>query len=303
MPVYPGAFQQPPDRPDQGRGPQAQGQGHDRRRSGSRTGVPVVGRLVLLQGRRPSRRAVGARESTRCPRGQGRDRRRRDPPQGHPARTPRRQARQGRPRRRLPAQQAALPRLPHRARQWLADRDRRDRRRLPTLGQGPDGHHRRPLGPARRRSNPETTRPAQQQRLRPILGLPPRPRTTPQPRPTLRQQRDPTRGMTSLQRSRTKKVPTAYSDTPTPSGSHTSRRARVATTASNTSTADSPTSTLISQSLKKGPGSGNATNGNASMPNTATPASSTTISTRCARHARRDQTHIWTINRLVRRIT
>ncbi|MGB0091095.1 MAG: ISKra4 family transposase [Solirubrobacteraceae bacterium] len=46
--------------------------------------------------RRPRRRAEGAREGARDPRGQGRDRRRRDPPQSHPARTPRREARQGR---------------------------------------------------------------------------------------------------------------------------------------------------------------------------------------------------------------
>ena len=35
------------------------------------------------------------------------------------------------------------------------------------------------------------------------LGLPPRPRTTPQPRPTLRKRHDPARGMTSLHGSRT----------------------------------------------------------------------------------------------------
>jgi hypothetical protein len=124
----------------------------------------------------------------------------------HPPAAPRREAREGRPRRGLPAQQASLPRLPHRASERVADRDGRDRGRLPPSGEGPDGHHRRPLGPPRSRSDPETTRGDQQPRLQRLLGLSPRPRTTPQPRPTLRQRRHPTQGMTSLQTSRTQPI-------------------------------------------------------------------------------------------------
>ena len=95
-----------------------------------------------------------------------------------------------------------LPRLPHRPPERLADRDRRHRRRLPTPDQGPHGRHRRPLGPARRRSDPQTPRDPQQQRLRRILDLPPRPRTPPQPRITLRQRHHPPRRVTSLRESR-----------------------------------------------------------------------------------------------------
>ena len=39
--------------------------------------------------------------------------------------------------------------------------------------QRPHGHHRRPLGPGRRRSYPQAARSGQQQRLRHLLGLPP----------------------------------------------------------------------------------------------------------------------------------
>ena len=85
-----------------------------------------------------------------------------DPPQSHPPGTRRGEARQRRPRRRLPAQQAPLPRLPHRADQRLADRHGRDRGRVSPFGQRPNGHHRRALGPRRRRGSTEATRPPQQ---------------------------------------------------------------------------------------------------------------------------------------------
>ena len=65
-------------------------------------------------------------------------------------------------RRQLPDQQGPVPRLPDRARQRLADRDRDHRRRLPPPRQRPNGHHRRPLGTRRRRSHPEATRAANQ---------------------------------------------------------------------------------------------------------------------------------------------
>jgi len=50
-----------------------------------------------------------------------------------------------------------------------------------TRRQGPDGHHRRPLGPGRRRSRPAATRPDQRRRLRHLLDLAPDPRTPPNP--------------------------------------------------------------------------------------------------------------------------
>jgi hypothetical protein len=63
--------------------------------------------------------------------------------------------------------------------------------RLPTPGQRPPGHHRRPLGPSRRRSRPQAPRDRQQRRLRRVLALPPRPRTPPRPPATLRRRHDP----------------------------------------------------------------------------------------------------------------
>jgi len=67
------------------------------------------------------------------------------------------------------------------------------------------GHHRRPLGTRRRRSHPQTTRAQSQQRLRRLLAIPPRPRTTTRPRSPLPQPRHPTSSMTSsLQKSRTR---------------------------------------------------------------------------------------------------
>ena len=68
--------------------------------------------------------------------------------------------------------------LRHRARQRLADRYRRHRGRLPPHRQRPNGHHRRQMGTGRRRSHPQTPRPAQQRRLRTLLDLAPGPRTT-----------------------------------------------------------------------------------------------------------------------------
>ena len=156
---------QPPDRADQVRGPQTQGQGHDRRRLRARIAVPVERIGLPAPRRRPSRRAVGPPSgdaSARRARPEGRrhhpppsDQR---PPRAHPSQT-RRRGRQ------LPDQQGPLPRLPHRARERLADRDRAGRRRMPPLDQRPDGHHRRPLGARRRRSDPEATSPQSTTRL------------------------------------------------------------------------------------------------------------------------------------------
>src|SRR5450755_4303676 len=124
-----------------------------------------------------------------------------DPPPTRP-----RQAQERRPRRGLPAQQTSPPRLPHRPRKRLADRDRRDRRRLPAPDQRPHGHHRRPLGPPNSRSRPEATRPDQQRRLRHLLGLSPHPRTPPRPHATLRPRCHPPIHITkSLQKTCTQK--------------------------------------------------------------------------------------------------
>jgi hypothetical protein len=59
---------------------------------------------------------------------------------------------------------------------------------------------------ARRRSDPQTTRDRKRQRLRPILQPPLHPRTTAQPGLTLRPRPEPSRGMTSLQRSCTRRL-------------------------------------------------------------------------------------------------
>ncbi len=80
------------------------------------------------------------------------------------------------------------------------------RRRLPPSDQRPDGHHRRPLGTRRRRGHPQATRHHRQRRLRGVLAIPPRPRTTPRPRSPLPQPRNPSRvtGQSrSLQKSHT----------------------------------------------------------------------------------------------------
>jgi len=98
---------------------------------------------------------------------------------------------------------APLPGLPDRADQRLADRYRRHRRRLPAPGKGPPRHHRRPLGTARSRGHPQTSRRPQQRRPRRLLGLPPRPGTAAHPPLTLRRQRHPAGGMTSLQKCHT----------------------------------------------------------------------------------------------------
>jgi hypothetical protein len=57
------------------------------------------------------------------------------------------------------AGQEAVPGLPDRPGQRLADRHRGDRGRLPPPGQGPHGRHRRPLGPGRCRGHPRTPHP------------------------------------------------------------------------------------------------------------------------------------------------
>ena len=118
--------------------------------------------------------------------------------QGHArtaASTIRRQATNARlePSQRKPADEAATyltrkaPYLdyPTALRARLADRDRDRRRRVPPLRQRSHGHHRRPLGSRRRRSHPQATRHHRQRRLRRLLALPPRPRTTPRPRSPL----------------------------------------------------------------------------------------------------------------------
>ena len=64
------------------------------------------------------------------------------------------------------------------------------------LVEGPPGHHRRPLGTRRRRSHPQTPRPAQQRRLRRLLDLPPRPGTPPRAPVALRRQPHPTGRLT-----------------------------------------------------------------------------------------------------------
>jgi hypothetical protein len=86
-----------------------------------------------------------------------------------------------------------LPRLRDRSRERVADRDRDRRGRVQTFGEGPHGHHRRPLGPRRRRSDPQATRHQSQRGFRGLLGLPPQPRTTPRPRSPLPQPRGPER--------------------------------------------------------------------------------------------------------------
>ena len=84
-------------------------------------------------------------------------------------------------------ERAGLPRLPDRAKERLADRNRRDRGRLPPFGQGPPGPHGRPPG--------DSTAPKAILKLRAIrsngdfegiLAIPPHPRTTTHPPITLR---------------------------------------------------------------------------------------------------------------------
>ena len=149
-------------------------------------------------------------QSPRGPRRQSQHCRGVDPPQSHPP-WPRRQAtRERRHLRRLPTCQTPLPGLPHRARPGLADRDRRDRGRLSPFGEGPYGHHRRPLGSGRRRSRAQATRPQSHRRYRCLLALSPRARTHTRTRTPLRQRRNPypaAPGMRSLQKSRTHPIP------------------------------------------------------------------------------------------------
>ena len=107
---------------------------------------------------RPDRRAVGAPPSdTGTPRTRPQGRRHHPPP-SHQRPPGARPSQTRRPSRQLPDQQVPLPRLPHRPAQRLADRDRDRRRRMPPFGERPDGHHRRPLGTRRRRSDPQATR-------------------------------------------------------------------------------------------------------------------------------------------------
>ena len=70
----------------------------------------------------------------------------------------------------LPDQQGALPGLPDRPRQRLADRHRRHRRRLPAPRRRPPRDHRRPLGPGHRPSHPHPPGHHHQRRLRPRTG-------------------------------------------------------------------------------------------------------------------------------------
>lgn len=166
--------------------------------------------LLLLKGlmirKRPRRRALGQGEGAGDPGGQVGDPRRRNPAQGHSPLAREGQARARRPLRRLPTQQTTLPRLPHRPGQRVADRDRRDRGRLSPFGQGPPRYHRRALGAARRRGRPQATRDPLQRRLRRLLALPPRPRTTSRPRIPVRPRDHPAASMRSLQKTRTQLI-------------------------------------------------------------------------------------------------
>ena len=78
----------------------------------------------------PAAERWGAREIARGPGRAGQHRRRLDPPQGHPPSPRSGQTQERRHLRRLPTLKEPLPRLPDRAQQRLADRDRCDRRRL-----------------------------------------------------------------------------------------------------------------------------------------------------------------------------
>ena len=106
-----------------------------------------------------------------------RDSRRRHPTPGQQQGTATQQTDEGRRLRQIPHQQGQLPRLPHRARLRLADRDRRDRRSLPPPRQGPHGHHRCTLERRGSRGSTPTTGRPNQRRLRRLLALPPRTRT------------------------------------------------------------------------------------------------------------------------------
>jgi hypothetical protein len=107
---------------------------------------------------------------------------------GAPAET-RRRARQDHPENPvLPGEQAAVPGLPHRPGERLADRHRRHRGRLPPPRPGPDGHHRRPLGPGRSPGHPLAPRHQRQRRHQRLPGLPHHPGTPAQPPEPLRRQ-------------------------------------------------------------------------------------------------------------------
>jgi hypothetical protein len=71
----------------------------------------------------------------------------------------------------------------------LADRYGGHRGGLSTSRQGPHGHHRRTMGPRRRRSRAQAAGATHQWRLLRLLALPPRSRTTAKPRGALRRQR------------------------------------------------------------------------------------------------------------------
>ncbi len=120
---------------------------------------------------RPRRRDLGPPPCPANPRQESHAGRRRDQTPSHqPGARPTR-SRWRRCLRRLPDQQGPLPRLSHRAGQRVADRDWRDRGRVPPLGQRPYGHHRSALGTGRRRSDPQTTRDPQQRRLRSVPAI------------------------------------------------------------------------------------------------------------------------------------
>ena len=138
-----------------------------------------------------------------CPRREVHPGGRRDPACRHDGRARPRQTGRRRCRRHLPDQQVPVPGLPDRAGERLADRHRSHRRRLLPPGQRPDGPHRRPLGTQRCRGHPQAPRASQQQRLRRLLALPPRPGTPPRSPVPLRRPRHSARGVRPLQKSRT----------------------------------------------------------------------------------------------------
>ena len=170
--------QQPPDRPDQRRGQEAQAQGHDRRSTSSTCWSTCGARPGASSPRATPPPRLGAREGPRRPGRQGRHRRRRDPPQA---------TRLGLdPEKRAKADRAAdylLNKRPY------LDYPTALANGWPIATGVIEGACRHLVkdrmditgarwGLARRRSHPQTPRPPQQRRLRRLLALPPRPRTT-----------------------------------------------------------------------------------------------------------------------------
>ena len=146
-----------------------------------RAGIPVEGRLVLPPAPRPRDGGLGHRPGrwTSCtaapPRsspGSGSS-----PPRTRPSRaasTPRSSARP------CPTWRPSSPTwtTPRALAERLADRHRRHRRRLPPPGPGPDGHHRRPLGPGRSPGHPLAPRHRRQRRHRTPTGTGTSPKNT-----------------------------------------------------------------------------------------------------------------------------